>query len=253
MPAIKPEIEGALEEGVKMESLVAPVEILVGNGLAKVVRCIRVDLGEPDASGRRRPLPRPGTEFNLEASTIISAIGQEPDFNGFVNLCQGESWIKVNEWGATGVEGVFAGGDDAGLGLVTTAISQGRFAAQAIDARLRRKTLEKPFVPSVIKPDRLKLGWYTEAARRERSRVPAAERGIDTEIEHGLPEAEAFEEAKRCMSCGMCMDCETCWKYCTNACFVKLPKGEHYKIKLELCNGCLKCAQECPCGYIEMR
>jgi len=83
--------------------------------------------------------------------------------------------------------------------------------------------------------------------------VAAAERGIDTEIEHGLTEAEASEEAKRCLSCGMCMDCETCWKYCSNACFVKLSKGEHYKVKIELCNGCQKCAQECPSGYIEMR
>jgi Pyruvate/2-oxoacid:ferredoxin oxidoreductase delta subunit len=50
----------------------------------------------------------------------------------------------------------------------------------------------------------------------------------------------------------MCMDCENCWMYCTNNCFVKLPKGEHYKVKLEVCNGCKKCAEECPCGYIEM-
>jgi dissimilatory sulfite reductase flavoprotein subunit len=253
MPAIKPEIEGALEEGVNIEFLAAPVEILANEGMAKGVRCIRMELGEPDASGRKRPIPKPGTEFDIEASSIIAAISQEPEFDGFVNLRDGKSWIKVNEWGATGVDGVFAGGDDAGLGLVSIAISQGRFAAQAIDARLRGKTLEKPFVPPIIRSDRLKLDWYKGAARHERSSVSVAERGIDTEIERGLSEAEAFDEAKRCMSCGLCMDCETCWMYCTNACFVKLPKGEHYKIKLELCNGCQKCAQECPCGYIEMR
>ena len=71
-------------------------------------------------------------------------------------------------------------------------------------------------------------------------------------VQLGLTEAEVVEEAKRCMSCGMCMDCETCWMYCSNNCFVKLPKGEHYKIKLELCNGCKKCVEACPCGYIEM-
>ena len=56
-----------------------------------------------------------------------------------------------------------------------------------------------------------------------------------------MTEPEALAEAARCMSCGMCMDCETCWMYCSKNCFVKLPKGEHYKIKLDLCNGCGKC------------
>lgn len=253
MPAIKAEIEGALEEGVDIEFLAAPVEILVKDGLAQGVRCIRMELGEPDASGRPRPVPMPGSEFDLEASSVVAAISQEPEFNGFMELREGKSWIKMNEWGATGVEGVFAGGDDTGLGLVTIAISQGRFAAEAIDARFRGKTLEKPFAPPIIDSGRMKLGWYKESVRHERAHLPVIERNADAEIEQGLSEPEVFEEAKRCMSCGMCMDCETCWMYCTNSCFVKLPKGEHYKIKLELCNGCQKCAQECPCGYIEMR
>jgi NADPH-dependent glutamate synthase beta subunit-like oxidoreductase len=253
MPAIKPEIEDALEEGVHIEFLAVPMEILANDGMAQGVRCIRMELGEPDASGRRRPVPRPGTEFDLKASSIIVAISQEPEFNGFAALREGESWITVDEWGATGVDGVFAGGDDAGLGLVTVAIAQGRFAAQAIDARLRGKALEKRPLPAAIGSGRLKLGWYKEAARHGRCRCPAAERRIDTEIERGFSQAEAFAEAQRCMSCGMCMDCETCWMFCTNTCFVKLPKGEHYRIKLELCNGCQKCAQECPSGYIDMR
>jgi len=253
MPAIQPEIEGALEEGVNLEFLAAPVEILTNGARANGMRCIRMELGEPDASGRRRPIPKPGTEFDLGASAIIAAISQEPDFTGFDTLREGKSWIKTGDWGSTAVDGVFAGGDDAELGLVTIAIGQGRFAAQAIEARWRGTSRDKPLQPSVIKADRVKLGWYKEAARHERSRVAVAERGLDTEIELGLCEAEAFAESQRCLSCGMCMDCETCWMFCTNACFVKLAKGEHYKVKLELCNGCQKCAQECPCGYIEMR
>jgi NADPH-dependent glutamate synthase beta subunit-like oxidoreductase len=252
MPAIKPEIEGALEEGVKIEFLAAPVEILLNGGRAVGMKCIRMELGEPDASGRRRPVPQPGSEFEVEATSIIAAISQEPVFDGFTLLHEGKDWIKIDSWGATPIQGVFAGGDDAELGLVTTAIAQGRFAAEAIDAFLRGKTLEKTAAPPLVNPDKMKLAWYKEAHRNERTHVPPPEREADTEIEFGLTDEQALEEAKRCMSCGSCMDCETCWMYCTPSCFVKLPKGEHYKIKLELCNGCKKCAEECPCGYIDL-
>jgi len=252
MPAIKPEIEGALEEGVRIEFLAAPVEILVRDGAAVGMRCIRMDLGEPDKSGRPRPVPRSGSEFDLTATTIIAAISQEPNFEPVAGLRNGKDWIKVDERGATQTPNVFAGGDDVALGLVSIAIGQGRFAAEAIDAHLRGTALRNPMMPPSITTEHMKLGWYKENGRHERSHVAVADRGPETEIELGLSEAEALEEAKRCMSCGMCMDCETCWMYCTNGCFVKLPKGEHYKIKLEVCNGCKKCAQECPCGYIDL-
>jgi NADPH-dependent glutamate synthase beta subunit-like oxidoreductase len=238
MPAIKPEIDGALEEGVTIEFLAAPVEVLVDeNGVATGLRAIRMQLGEPDRSGRRRPVPIPGSEFTVPATAIIAAISQEPARQGLEAL-QGE--------------GVFTGGDAVELGLVSIAISQGRCAAEAIDARLRGKPLEKPQPPPEIGKEKIKLEWYKEAARHERAHVPPAERAPDTEIEQGLSEEEALAEAQRCMSCGMCMDCETCWMYCTPSCFVKLPKGEHYRVKLELCNGCKKCAEACPCGYIDL-
>jgi NADPH-dependent glutamate synthase beta subunit-like oxidoreductase/Pyruvate/2-oxoacid:ferredoxin oxidoreductase delta subunit len=253
MPAIKPEIEGALEEGIAIEFLAAPVEIITnGGGKAVRMKCIRMELGEPDKSGRPRPVPKPGSEFEIEISAVIAAISQEPRFEGFESLRNGKDWIKTDAWGATPADGVYAGGDDIELGLVTIAIAQGRFAAEAIDARFRGVELQKPAPLPAITPERMKLAWYKEAPRHERAKVPPAERAFDTEIELGLSEAEALAEAKRCMSCGMCMDCETCWMYCTNSCFVKLPKGEHYKIKLEVCNGCKKCSEECPCGYIDM-
>jgi NADPH-dependent glutamate synthase beta subunit-like oxidoreductase len=252
MPAIKAEIEGALEEGIDIQFLAAPVEILRQNGLATGMRCIRMDLGEPDKSGRPRPVPRQGSEFDLPAKAVIAAISQEPDFTPVAELRSGKDWIKADEWGATSVPAVYAGGDDVELGLVSIAIGQGRFAAEAIDAHLRGTPLQKPASGPLATTEKMKIGWYKESVRHERIHVPVVERESDTEIEIGLSEADAIEEAKRCMSCGMCMDCETCWMYCTNSCFVKLPKGEHYRIKLELCNGCKKCAEECPCGYIDL-
>lgn len=252
MPAIRPEIDGALEEGVRIEFLAAPVEIIGKDGIAAGMKCIRMELGERDASGRPRPVPKPDSEFELEATAIIVAISQEPEFGGFANLRAGKEWIKIDDWGATSTDGVYTGGDDVGLGLVSIAIAQGRLAAEAIDARLRGKKLHKPDLPPPVKPEKMKLAWYKEAPRHERGRMGIEQRGMDTEIESGLSDAEAHAEAKRCLSCGMCMDCEACWMYCTPGAFVKLPKGEHYKVKLELCDGCKKCAEECPSGYIEM-
>jgi NADPH-dependent glutamate synthase beta subunit-like oxidoreductase len=252
MPAIKPEIEGALEEGIAIEFLAAPVEVLRDNGRAVGLRSIRMELGEPDKSGRPRPIPKPGTEFDLPATAVIAAISQEPDFSPLPHLHEGKDGIRADEWGATKTDGVFAGGDDLALGLVTVAIAQGRFAAEAIDAYFRGTPLVKPVPQPPIATARMKLGWYKPAERHQRAHVPVGQRGLDTEIEQGLGEEEALAEAKRCMSCGFCMDCETCWMYCSLNCFVRLPKGEHYKVKLELCNGCKKCAEECPCGYVEL-
>ena len=252
MPASKAEIDGAFDEGVRIEFLASPVEILQSQGVAVGLKCIRMQLGDPDASGRPRPSPVTGSEFEIAASTVIAAISQEPEFGAFKELREGKEWIRIDGWGATQSEEIYAGGDDVGLGLVSIAIAQGRFAAEAIDARLHGRLPEKPDLPPVIKPERMKLAWYKEAVRHERESLPAELRDLEAEVESGLSEAEAREEAKRCLSCGMCMDCETCWMYCTNNGFIKLPKGQHYKVKLELCNGCKKCAEECPSGYIEM-
>ena len=124
------------------------------------------------------------------------------------------------------------------LNTVSVAIAQGRVVAEAIFVHLEGRSATQSTASAVIRSESLKLDWY-----------PAAQR-----VDGGaaMNEAEAIAEAARCMSCGMCMDCETCWMYCSKNCFVKLPKGEHYKIKLDLCNGCGKCAESCPCGYIVM-
>jgi len=132
------------------------------------------------------------------------------------------------------------------LNTVTPAIAQGRRAAEDIDATLRGVPLEQRIAPPVIKADHMKLDWYPALQRHEASPAVADSAASPS----CLADEDAIAEAARCMSCGLCMDCETCWMYCSSNCFQKLPKGEHYKIRLELCSGCGKCVEACPCGYI---
>jgi NADPH-dependent glutamate synthase beta subunit-like oxidoreductase/Pyruvate/2-oxoacid:ferredoxin oxidoreductase delta subunit len=255
MPAIAAEIDGAEQEGVKIELLAAPLEINCRDGLAVGMRVQRMQLGEPDKSGRPRPVPIPGDEYTIECSAVIPAISQEPDFVGLAHLKAGpKDWIKIDARGRTSEDGTYAGGDVVALALATTAIGQGRLAAETIDAYLRGSEL--PIVQDLplVKPERMKLSYYKAAERHDISYLPAEQRftDADREIAVGLTLAQATDEAKRCLSCGMCFDCDTCWMYCQNSGFERLPKGQHFRIKMELCNGCKKCGEECPCGYIDL-
>ena len=125
------------------------------------------------------------------------------------------------------------------LNTVSAAIAQGRAVAEALISQFECCSVPQTASHPVIRAERVKLDWYPKAAPYSCSSSP-------------MSAEEAVAEAARCMSCGMCMDCETCWMYCSKNCFVKLAQGDHYKIKVELCNGCGKCADVCPCGYIEM-
>jgi len=256
MPAIQPEIDGAEEEGVKIHLLTQPIEIIQKDGKAVAIRCQKQELGEPDASGRARPVPIEGSEFEIELTALIPAISQEPDFEPLPDLREGRDWMKVDaNMRKQDEEGVFGGGDVLDLGLATIAIAQGKKAAISIDCYLRGKPVPEDAVQApVVKSDIMKLSYYKEAVRHEFDEMPVDQRFADpdAEIAQGLNTEQTIDEAKRCLSCGMCFDCETCWMFCQNSVFEKLPKGQHYKFKIELCNGCKKCAEECPCGYIDM-
>jgi NADPH-dependent glutamate synthase beta subunit-like oxidoreductase len=255
MPAIEEEIVGAEEEGVEFRFLATPIEVLAENGRAVALRCQEMELGEPDESGRRRPVPIAGKEFTLSADSIIAAVSQRPDFWGLDSLAEG-GWAKADNRGATNQEKVYTGGDAMSLGLVTIAIYQGRRAADAIHRRFRG--LEEEIAPALpmVRSDRVMLQWYQEALRRQVAKLEAGERLTKPwdEFIPTLSESEAIAEAQRCMSCGSCFDCGSCWSYCQDQAVIKpITPGEPYRFKLEFCNGCNKCKENCPCGLIEMR
>ncbi len=254
MPAIEPEIEEAIEEGIKIEFLAAPIGLKKEGELVTAMQCIRMELGEPDASGRRRPVRIEGSEFEIPATAVISAISQKPDFCGFEALIEGDSWIDVDEHGATKVEGIWAGGDVNRLDLVTTAIGHGRRAAEAIDLKLSATAVEKD-TRDVIRHDRMRLDHYEAVEREKAALLGPQERlaGMEVEVNKGLSSEQLLAETRRCMSCGYCFDCEKCWLFCQDQAIDKpMEKGIIYKFKMENCTGCKKCAEECPCGFIDM-
>jgi len=254
MPAIAPEIQEAQTEGIRIEFLAAPIGFVKNGERVSAMRCIRMQLGEPDSSGRRRPVPIEGSEFQIEVSAVISAISQEPDFSGFESLIEGRDWIKVDDQGATKLDGVYAGGDVVALDIVTTAIGHGRRAAEAIERQFRA-TARQSDGAAPITVQRLRLDHYQREARIEAMTLGIEQRLTDAnaEVNLGLDRESIVKETRRCMSCGYCSDCEKCWLFCQDSAVIKpMKKGELYSFKLENCTGCKKCAEECPCGFIDM-
>jgi NADPH-dependent glutamate synthase beta subunit-like oxidoreductase len=256
MPAIAEEIDAAMEEGIRIEFLAAPVGFQKDEkGLVNAMTAIRMELGEPDASGRRRPVPIEGSEFDIPASAIISAVSQEPDFTGFESLIEvpGRDWIKVDADNRTAEDKIWAGGDVTNLALVTDAVGHGRKAAEDIDRSFTGAPREEDR-RTVIHSDKMVLSHYEKAPREVPGQLDMAHRmELDQEVNLGYTAEQLLKEADRCMSCGYCMDCEKCWMYCQDQAIHKPTDGSFpYGWKLENCTGCSKCAEICPCGFIEM-
>jgi NADPH-dependent glutamate synthase beta subunit-like oxidoreductase/Pyruvate/2-oxoacid:ferredoxin oxidoreductase delta subunit len=255
MPAIDEEIVGAEEEGVRIDFLAAPIEIYSQNGKAVGMKCQRMQLGEPDASGRRRPVPIDGDTYDLKFSTLIAAISQEPDFTGFENLIEGKDWIKVDDKFKTKENDLYSGGDNVNLGLVIHAIYHGRMAAAFIHESISGEAVAKSPEQEIIRLDKMNHAYYEQKERTPITQLPVEERfkNLAKEITSTWSKDEAVKESLRCMSCGLCFDCGTCWSFCQDNAIIKpMQRGGEYKFKMEFCNGCKKCAEQCPCGYIEM-
>jgi heterodisulfide reductase subunit A-like polyferredoxin len=230
MPANSWEIEEAEKEGVELQLLTAPVEVVVKEGRVSGIRCIKMELGEPDASGRRRPIPINGSEFVIPADTMIAAVAQAPEIS-FLDQTHG---LEVTPKGtfavdsvtlATNRPGVFAGGDVArGPWILIQAIADGRRGALSIDRYLRgvdlltpREQIPLPVVDfSKEEIDQMvEEGKVDLAPRTPIPMVPTTERIRDfREVELVLTEEQAKQEAARCLACGICSECHLCVQVC---------------------------------------
>lgn len=221
MPAEPYEVEEALHEGVEMVFLTAPTRITVENGV-KQLHCVKMVLGEPDRSGRRRPIPMEGSDFVIPADTIIGAIGQSTN----TSFLYHDMPVRLNKWGDIDINGetmetsenkIFAGGDCVtGPATVIQAIGAGRRAAKAMNEFLT-KGYVRPENPnyscsrgSLEDLPKAEFEALPKLGRATMPGLPVAERlGSFVEVETGLSEADAVAEAKRCLRCG-CLARFTC-------------------------------------------
>jgi heterodisulfide reductase subunit A-like polyferredoxin len=213
MPALPEEIAQAEEEGVKFELLTNPVNVIAGSdGHVRGLECLRMQLGEPDASGRRRPVAVEGSNFTVDADNVIIAIGQTADIEG-VPLENGK--IAADGSLATKTPGVFAGGDVVlGPASLVEAMAHGHHAAEAIHAFLRGKTM--PVIDKAKKAVAPNPNPAAEVvAKQEMRRIVVEDRTRDfREIDLGFTAEQAVAEAKRCLACGLCSECGLCVKAC---------------------------------------
>ena len=223
MPADRMEIEDCLAEGIEIMELAAPVGIVEENGKLKALRCQRMKLGEPDKSGRRRPIPLEGSEFDLPCHMAVSAIGQSTSLYGLTDVPGGS--VGLTKWNtfvidpqdlSTNVRGVYAGGDaaDDGPTVVIDAIADGQRAARSIDAFLSdASSAPRPFVVKKefwAKPGEAELGDVKESPRHEVHQIDVeARRGSFAEVATGFEFEDNVHECDRCLSCG-CLRFDSC-------------------------------------------
>ncbi len=295
MPANDEEVAEAEHEGVRFRYLTNPVRIL-GNPHVTAVECIRMELGPPDESGRRRPLSLPGSEFVIEADSVIMAIGLTPDLSFLreedgIQLTRQGNIIVDPETMATTAPGVFSGGDVAAAGprIIIQAVADGLRAARAIDdylqgqqTRVRARGTMTVIEPYVMPPN------YQKIPRRLPPTLPLERRVGIAEVELVYPEAQAHEQANRCLRCHVqtvfdgdkCILCGGCVDVCPERCLkmVELERLEETPELADLvlarfgrplagfshnlgtamikddmrCIRCGLCAKRCPTGAITM-
>jgi len=283
MPALPWEVEEAEHEGVKFHFLAAPVKVITENGKAKALECIKMRLGEPDSSGRRRPEPIPKSNFIIETDCIITAISQESDLQ-FLGSNHG---LEVTKWGTVAVndnlmtkkKGIFAGGDvTLGPSTVIECIAQGHEAAKSIDRYIRgedvKENKNKAWVTLLDNDFNSREENYDAVPRQQMQMLPVDDRqGTFDLVELGLIEEQAKAEALRCLKCDLSINVETNECVLCGRCSLVCPVGalrqvdtsdesKDYRphmskdgIVIKYTDVCIRCGncKDCPVSVISLK
>jgi len=247
MPAHADEAEEAEREGVRINWL-RTITAFDGPELT-------VEAMELDENG----FPQPSGKFEtLAADTVILALGQETD-TAFLRQVPGvefgrDGTVQVSTAMMTGCPGVFAGGDMVPAErTVTVGTGHGKKAAKNIDAWLRDTAPESTPKHELVSFDQLNLWYFGNAAQRQQPVADPEQRTADfAEVLGGLSEQEATYEARRCLSCGNCCECDGCLGACPEDAVIKLGVGHRYRFDYDKCTGCGACFEQCPVHSIEM-
>jgi 2-oxoacid:acceptor oxidoreductase delta subunit (pyruvate/2-ketoisovalerate family) len=246
MPAHESELKEALEEGVMVKWLST---IKQATDDAFVIEKMKLD---------EKGFPQPTGEFEtIAADALVLALGQDVDLS-FLDRVEGltidDGVVRVDGQMMTGRAGVFAGGDMVpSERTVTVAIGHGKKAARHIDAYLRGQRYEPAAKHPLAEFGGLNPWYYTDAPQKVQPLLDQIRRQTTfDEVVKGLDETNALFEARRCLSCGNCFECDNCYGLCPDNAVIKLGPGKRFEFNYDYCKGCGVCAEECPCGAIEM-
>jgi NADPH-dependent glutamate synthase beta subunit-like oxidoreductase/Pyruvate/2-oxoacid:ferredoxin oxidoreductase delta subunit len=283
MPAIPAEIEEARREGVAFEFLAAPRGLHHIAGALAGIECDRMVLGEPDASGRRRPVAARDGAFSMAADLVLTAIGEDADLDSLPeDVVAPEGSIRIDELGGTLRATLWAGGDVAGVDrTVADALGSGKAAAIGIDRALRARrgeAMERAEDLDALRwaggclsmtrwrgddpvrrtAPRNRVAGFESLNTTHYARVPRHQERVRhaavpdfSEVNEGLDAADSMAEAKRCFNCGVCNECELCLIFCADVAITRNEAGG-FLVDLDHCKGCGVCAYECPRGAIVM-
>jgi 2-oxoacid:acceptor oxidoreductase gamma subunit (pyruvate/2-ketoisovalerate family) len=248
MPAISEEVDDAIDEGITIDFLCSPTRISRAGGKCQL-SCLRMELGDPDDSGRRRPVAIAGSDFNIPCDRVILAIGQAADLS---LLPEGAELSPAHPIEAEGEAPVYPAGDLlTNEGTVTAAIGCGRDMALLLHERFSGERLytDPPPAEAVVRADRIRLQHFERHDRHDGNVLPFEERKSSfIEVRQGLND---LEEAKRCLSCGVCNTCDRCVTYCPDGVLQRV--GRDIVFDYDYCKGCGVCVSECSRAVIYMK